>query len=108
MLPHMARTENEKMIPLCIDLDGTLIRTDLLWESMVQLLRRNPLLLALLPFWWTKGRARLKAEIGSRTKLDPAALPYNAEVLGFIRGEAGMGRPVLLVTASDAELANGV
>ena len=103
MLPHMTNTDNT--IPLCVDLDGTLIRTDLLWESMVRLLRKNPLFIFALPFWWMQGRARLKAEIGKRVKVDPSALPYVAEVLEFIRREAANGRPVFLVTASDAELA---
>ena len=106
MLPHMTNTDNT--IPLCVDLDGTLIRTDLLWESMVRLLRKNLLFAFVLPFWWMRGRARLKAEIGKRVTVDPSGLPFVAEVLEFIRGEAANGRPVFLVTASDGELARRV
>ncbi len=104
----MANTEKGKAIPLCVDLDGTLIRTDLLWESIVRLLRQNPLFVFVLPFWWMRGRARLKAEIGKRVTLDPAGLPYVPEVLEFIRSETAQGRPVFLVTASDRELAGRV
>jgi phosphoserine phosphatase len=88
-----------------VDLDGTLIRTDLLWESMVRLLRKNPLFLFRLPVWWMHGRAHLKAQIGKRVEIDPAVLPYNPDVLGFVRSEAAKGRPVYLVTASDTALA---
>ena len=48
--------------PLCVDLDGTLIKTDLLWESLLVLLKQNPLLVVLLPLWLIKGKAYLKHE----------------------------------------------
>ena len=46
--------------PLCVDLDGTLIRTDLLWESLLALLKQRPLSIFQLPFWLLKGRAYFK------------------------------------------------
>jgi hypothetical protein len=95
-------------VPLCVDLDGTLIRTDTLWESMVRLLRRNPLSVCCVLIWWLGGRARLKREIGQRVDLDPASLPYHAELMDFIRSERASGRRILLVTASDSKLANRV
>ena len=44
-------------VPLCVDLDGTLIATDLLWESTLALLRTHPFDMVLLPVWLRKGRA---------------------------------------------------
>ena len=41
---------------LCVDLDGTLLDTDLLYESLLVLLARNPLYLFLLPFWLLQAR----------------------------------------------------
>jgi len=95
-------------VPLCVDLDGTVIRTDLVWESLVRLLRRNPLYLAALPFWWLRGRAWLKRRIAERTGVDVAGLPCNQSFLEFLRGERRQGRQVCLVTASDERLAGAV
>ncbi len=65
-------------VALCVDLDGTLIASDLLLESLVLLLKRNPLYLLYLPLWLLRGKAALKSEIASRVTLNPAALPYNS------------------------------
>ena len=59
--------------PLVVDLDGTLLRTDLMWESLAQCLRRNPFSLFQILCWWTRGRARLKQKLAVRVRLDPAA-----------------------------------
>lgn len=95
-------------VPLCVDLDGTLIRTDLLWESMARLLKRNPFWLLVLPFWWMKGRACLKRQIAARVAVDPAALPYHEPFLEFLRSLKRDGRPLVLATASDGALARQV
>jgi len=101
--------EQDRAVPLCVDLDGTLIKTDLLWDSMVCLLRRNPLWLLVLPFWWIKGRAHLKRQIAARAgRLDIASLPYNESFLDFLRAANRQGRPLILVTASDGSLAQEV
>jgi 4-hydroxybenzoate polyprenyltransferase len=94
--------------PLAVDLDGTLIRTDLLWESFVVVLRRQPLALLRVPFWWAQGRARLKQELGRRATLDPALLPPHEGFLTWLRGEKSRGRKLVLATASDAEFATPV
>jgi hypothetical protein len=63
--------------PLAVDLDGTLIHSDVLLESFLLLIKRNPLYLLLVPLWLLKGKAALKQAIASRVQLNPAALPYN-------------------------------
>ena len=75
MLPITAT--DPKTVPLCVDLDGTVIKTDLLWESLVVLLRRNPLYMFAVLFWWLRGRAHLKQQIGARVEIDAALLPYD-------------------------------
>ena len=60
MSAPITTTARESQIPLCVDLDGTLIKTDMLWESFVRLLRRNPLWLVVVPFWWIRGWAVLR------------------------------------------------
>ena len=66
-----ARSDNTT-IPFAVDLDGTLIATDLLWEGLFLLLRKHPLCLFMLPFWVLSGPARLKQEIAARVSIDPS------------------------------------
>ena len=90
---------------LCVDLDGTVIRGDLLWECVLALLKTRPFTLLLLPLWMIRGKAHLKRQLAARTQLNPARLPYRDEVLELIRKERRTGRKVALVTAADRELA---
>lgn len=95
-------------MPLCVDLDGTLIHSDLLWESFARVLRTRPWRLLLVPWWFARGRARLKRELATGTALDVATLPYNPALLDFLRAEHARGRPLYLVTASDRDFARKV
>lgn len=88
-------------VPLCVDLDGTLLRTDMLWESFTRLLRQNPLWLLVIPFWWARGRAFLKRQLAARTRVEVATLPVHGPFLAFLQREKARGRRLLLVTASD-------
>ncbi|TDR48805.1 4-hydroxybenzoate polyprenyltransferase [Tahibacter aquaticus] len=98
---------SNQAIPLCVDLDGTLIRSDMLFESALSLLRRNPFYLFFFLAWLLRGRAHLKREIARRAEVDPVTLPYDERVVAWLRGEAGQRRRVLC-TASDAGLAQGI
>ncbi|MGD0208961.1 MAG: apolipoprotein N-acyltransferase [Verrucomicrobiota bacterium] len=92
-------------VPLCVDLDGTLIKTDLLWESLARLLRKNPFQLLPVLFWWMRGRAFLKRQLVRRVTIDPAALPYHDPFLAFLWEQKAAGRKLVLVTASDRDMA---
>ncbi|WHZ16213.1 MAG: Integral membrane protein [Nitrospira sp.] len=94
--------------PLCVDLDGTLIKSDLLWESLLALLKQGPLLCFLLPFWLLKGKAHFKHEIARRVTLDVATLPYQQELVEFLSGERRAGRELALATASHVTFARAV
>lgn len=102
-----ARSERNA-IPLAVDLDGTLIATDLLWEGLFLLLRRNPLCLFLLPIWLLSGKARVKSEIADRIDLDPAALPYRKQLLERLRKERATGRRIVLATAAPKKFADAI
>ncbi|HUE37242.1 MAG TPA: UbiA family prenyltransferase, partial [Candidatus Acidoferrum sp.] len=106
-MPPSATNPPEK-VPLCVDLDGTLIKTDVLWESLMLLLKRNPLYLVALPFWLLRGRAFLKQQIAARTELNPATLPYHPAFLDFLREERRRGRKLILTTAADGQVAQRV
>ena len=94
--------------PIVVDLDGTLIKTNLLFESFFSLLRLAPLSLFLLPCWLLKGRAHLKHEIARRTRVDVASLPYRKMLLEYLQVEQKKGRSISLATASDERLAQQV
>ncbi len=103
-MPPSSDPSRESQVPLCVDLDGTLIKTDLLWESLARLLRRNPLWIFPVLFWWTRGRAFLKQRLARRVAVDPTTLPYNEPFLAFLREQRRSGRKVVLVTASDRNM----
>lgn len=102
-----ARSE-QAAIPLAVDLDGTLIATDLLWEGLFMLLRRQPFAIFLVPFWLAGGPARLKLEIARRVDLDPANLPYRQEVLALLRAERAAGRRIVLATGTPRRFAEAI
>ena len=94
--------------PLVIDLDGTLLRTDLLHESALSLVGDTPWLVWRLPLWLAEGKAQLKRRIAERVDIDIATLPYDAELLAWIRAERATGRRIVLCSASDAKFVRKV
>jgi 4-hydroxybenzoate polyprenyltransferase/phosphoserine phosphatase len=93
---------------LCVDLDGTLIRGNVLWESVLVLLKTRPITLLLLPFWLLSGRASFKHKLAARIHFDPALLPYRTQVLDLLRQEKAAGRRIALATAADQTVAEAV
>jgi 4-hydroxybenzoate polyprenyltransferase/phosphoserine phosphatase len=94
--------------PLCVDLDGTLVNTDTLWECVLWLLRRRPWLLFVAPFWLLAGKAAFKRKVAERATLDPASLPYRHDLVDALRQIKLSGRKVVLATAADQAIAEGV
>jgi 4-hydroxybenzoate polyprenyltransferase len=95
-------------IPLCVDLDGTLIRTDLLFESFLALVKANPFNFFRCLGWLLKGKAYLKAEIAKRVSIDISLLPYNQKVIDLLAEARANGRDIHLCTASDQAFAHQV
>lgn len=93
-------------IAFCVDLDGSLLKTDLLYESLLALLGQNPLYAFMLPLWLFRGKAVLKQQIASRVELAAETLPYDERVLEALRSTEG--RPRVLCTASDLKLAQPI
>ena len=91
--------------PLFVDLDGTLIASDVTFESILGGIKRNPAILLRLPWLLLKGRARLKRELAQQSGSDVTMLPYRREVLAFLGDERAKGRRVILATASDRHFA---
>jgi 4-hydroxybenzoate polyprenyltransferase/phosphoserine phosphatase len=94
--------------PLCIDLDGTLVKIDTLHESAVAAVLSDWRLLFRLPLWLTRGRARLKQELALRWRFDPASLPYNKALLAYLEEQRARHRELVLVTAADRRIAERI
>jgi 4-hydroxybenzoate polyprenyltransferase len=99
---------NTTALPLCVDLDGTLISGDVLLESILLLIKSNPLYILVMPLWLLRGKAVFKAEIAKRVSLNPAALPYNEHFFSWIAAQKLNGRPLWLCTASNHRLAKKI
>lgn len=99
----------DQTIALVVDLDGTLLRTDMLPELWLAGVRAQPLL-ALAPLAaLLAGKASLKARLAvGAADLDVTGLPYEADVLALAREARAQGREVVLVTASHQSLADRI
>lgn len=87
-------------VALAIDLDGTLVRTDVLIESVLQLVARHPFAVPALLGWLFLGRAEFKRRVAARVAVDPAQLPYEPRVVELARAARASGREVVLATAA--------
>ena len=100
--------EGAQNLPLAVDLDGTLIRTDMLCESALARLRAAPLSALRWPFWLMRGKAYLKRRLSEGVAFDPAVLPYHQPLLDWLRAQRQAGRPLALCTASDRAVAQAI
>ncbi len=107
MQPAPARTDMHET-PLAVELEGTLVRTDTLHEGLVRLLKRNPFWLLLVPLWFLKGRAYVRAEVARRAPLDASHLPYSEPLVAFLTEEKARGRRLVLVTCAHQSVAEAV
>lgn len=99
---------DERLLPIVVDLDGTLTPTDTLAESLWLLLRRAPAGLLPVMFSLLHGRAMFKEAVAARVQLDATTLPYRDELVGYLRQERAKGRRIVLATAAHVSVANAV
>jgi 4-hydroxybenzoate polyprenyltransferase/phosphoserine phosphatase len=97
-----------KLKPLIVDLDGTLIRSDLLVESAFAHLGHDLLRVVGLLSAARRGKAALKAEIAAKTEIDVSHLPYDEDVVSLIRQRRAAGSPVYLASASNERYVRAV
>ncbi|NOZ33493.1 MAG: UbiA family prenyltransferase [Alphaproteobacteria bacterium] len=97
-----------EQLPLVLDLDGSLLRTDLLLETVLAYLRHNPMGIFLVLAWFLRGRAHLKRQLGRAATLDVELLPISDELAEFATNAAKGGRTVGIATAADELLARRV
>lgn len=101
-------TMDNRQIPLYVDLDNTLVRTDLLCEGFLLAFRQDPLVLLRLPFWLLRGKAKVKEELAARVSPKADLLPYHGQVLELLQKEHAAGRKLVLATASPRPWAEAV
>jgi 4-hydroxybenzoate polyprenyltransferase len=107
----MARIQGrvqETFPPLVVDLDGTLLRSDLLMETAMAFVRSKPLKVFKLLGWLLKGKAALKEGLALETQIDVSVLPYDPQVIELINAEKATGRMIVLATASHVSLAERI
>ncbi len=97
-----------KLKPLVVDLDGTLVRSDLLVESAFAHLGHDPLRVVGLLSAARRGKAALKAEIAAKTEIDVSHLPYDEDVVSLIRQRRAAGNQVYLASASNERYVRAV
>jgi 4-hydroxybenzoate polyprenyltransferase len=93
-------------IPLCIDLDGTLSRSDSLWETLLVLARTNPSRLLAVPFWLLQGKAAFKARLAGCVDVEAMDLPWNEAVMEYVKKHPE--QPAYLVSGADAKIVAAV
>jgi 4-hydroxybenzoate polyprenyltransferase/phosphoserine phosphatase len=93
---------------LCVDLDGTLVKSDTLHDSALAVARHRPAALLSIPGWLVQGKAALKRHLANTIQLDVTHLPYNRELLQYLEQQRATGRPIYLATAADADTANRI
>ncbi|WP_156164889.1 haloacid dehalogenase-like hydrolase [Bradyrhizobium sp. LTSP885] len=92
-------------MPLVLDLDGTLIKGDLLYKSFFSILPVHPLIAFSCAGWLLRGRAALKRQLALRHRIDWDRIAFHHDVVALARRENAAGRRVVLATAADAVLA---
>lgn len=98
--------EDEKTI--CVDLDGTLIKTDLSWDAAEKFLKDDLSNIFKLISWYFKGIPYLKYKLSEKIEIDPTALPYNFEFLSYLTQKKSEGSKIYLATGAAEKYARQV
>ncbi|MZR31704.1 UbiA family prenyltransferase [Sneathiella litorea] len=91
-----------------VDLDGTLVRTDLFVESLLRYLKSNPFKIFQLILWLLQGRAYAKEKIAQVVDVEAEFLPYEDDLLDYLKQQKSQGKELILATATHQRYANQV
>ena len=106
MTDPLSSSGNASLHPLVVDLDGTLCRSDTLWECFFLAWRMHWWLPVVAGFWLLGGRTRLKAKLANVALPAPGSLPWNAAVISLLRSAQRDGRRRVLATAAHERVAH--
>jgi 4-hydroxybenzoate polyprenyltransferase len=93
---------------IVVDLDGTLINSDMLMENIFLFLRLQPLRFFVLFVWLMGGKAHFKRRLADAVLPNVCNLPYNKTLLTWLVQRKEAGATLVLATASDKRIANAV
>jgi 4-hydroxybenzoate polyprenyltransferase len=94
--------------PLAVDLDGTLVKTDTLWEGVLKVVKENPGKVWLWWGWLYRGKAYFKKKVAEEADLTIDLLPWRTPLLNYLQEEHKNGREIILATAADRRIAEAV
>lgn len=100
--------QRSSLLPVVVDLDGTLIKSDLLAETVNRFLVEQPFQLFNLFIWLVKGKIAFKTHLAETIVIDVSTLPYNGTLIEWLREQKSLGRQIVLATASHRLLADQV
>jgi 4-hydroxybenzoate polyprenyltransferase len=104
---NSAASEIDNNIPICVDLDGTLLYGDTLLDSFALAMHSWPILIR-IPGWILQGKAALKDRLADNIKLNPEILPYNNTLIEFLRDQKELGKRLILVTAAHETIGHAI
>jgi 4-hydroxybenzoate polyprenyltransferase len=99
---------DDPSIPLCVKLEGAVLRTGTTAELALALVRRRPLMLFALLAWIFSGREEFRRRVAEKAAFDPATLPYRWALVAFLRREGATGRNIILVTRAKPGVARAI
>jgi len=98
-----------KFNPLAVDLDGSLLRSDILYELILLLIKKKPYALFLILLWLLKGgKANVKKKLNTYFKLDITSLPYNSKIINYLIQKKKLGHKLILCTATYISIAKSI
>ncbi len=100
--------EDLNALPLCVDMDGTLLRIDTLHEAAFAAISADWRVAPRLIGWLFDGKVRVKQELSKLWDFDPSKLPYNKSILEYLHAQRGTGRRLVLCTAAHRDIAERV
>jgi 4-hydroxybenzoate polyprenyltransferase len=96
------------MKPIAVDLDGSLIYTDILYETFLNAFSKNPFIIFYLLFWILGGKANLKSKLAELATIEVSSLPFNFELINWLKQQKTLGRKLVLCTASHHSVARDI
>ena len=96
------------VLPLCVDLDGTLFETDTLLEAILALIKQRPWMIFIVPVWALSGKSLLKKKVAEESPLDVTLLPVKRDFFHFLEKEHESGRLLVLATATHMRFAQPI
>lgn len=96
------------LLPICVDLDETLIRDDITKIAMMQYLKQNFLHIWKMFFWLCRGIAYFKQRLAEVVSIAPEKLSYNENFLEYVKQRKSDGHKIFLATGCNERYAQAV